>query len=385
MSAPLPAERSNAWVERLSRSESPAFTTRRARRAETSGAPHDPIVWAEAAGVNVLDVDGNRYVDLTAGFGVAALGHNPPTVVDAACTQARRLTHALGDLHPSDVKVELLERLRALVPFDARVALSLTGSDAIEIALKTAHLATGRPGVLAFEGGYHGLSYGALSACGYSPRFRDPFASQLSRHVTFAPFPKIDRSVDAALAAVAAVWPEPAPGAIVIEPVQARGGVRIPPPGFLDALAEWSHERGALVVVDEIFTGFGRCGSLLRSLAEACDADLLCVGKALGGGFPVSACIGRSDVMRAWGNPNGAALHTGTFFGHPVGCAAALASLERFETERVCEQSARTGARLLEALAPLRALPNVVDVRGPVCSSVSSSERPARRCARFDG
>ncbi len=115
--APVPAAAGRAWVERLAASECPALTTRRKRRAEQTGASHDPIVWTEAEGSNVLDADGNRYVDLTAGFGVAFVGHRHPRVVEAVKSQADRLIHALGDLHPSDVKVELLERLCALSPW----------------------------------------------------------------------------------------------------------------------------------------------------------------------------------------------------------------------------------------------------------------------------
>src|SRR5262249_51742543 len=147
-------------------------------------------VWSRAFGVNVWDVDGNRYVDLSAGFGAAAIGHGHPSVVVAVQSQAAQLAHALADLHPSDVKIALLERLSALAPFpEARVILGLSGSDAVTAGLKTAALYTKRPGILAFEGGYHGLEYGPLAACGHDERFRAPFASQLNAHVVFAPYP----------------------------------------------------------------------------------------------------------------------------------------------------------------------------------------------------
>ena len=179
MTAPLPASASGALVERLSRTECPALTARRARRAELSGAAHDPIVWARARGVNVWDADGNRYLDLTAGFGAAAVGHSAKPVVAAIQEQSERLMHALGDVHPSDVKIALLEKLAALAPFrDARVMLGLSGADAVAAALKSAALFTRKPGVLAFRGGYHGLEYGPLAACGYSDAFRAPFAAR---------------------------------------------------------------------------------------------------------------------------------------------------------------------------------------------------------------
>lgn len=316
MVAPPPGERTRAWIDRLAQTESPAFTARRARRHEVSGAPQDPIVWTRAVGTNVEDADGNRYVDLTSGFGACALGHSHPAIVAAIQTQSERLVHALGDLHPSDVKIELLEKLCALAPWDARAILSSNGSDAVESALKTAALATGKPGILAFEGGYHGLSFGALAACGYREGFRAPFAEQLNPHVRFAEWP----SVESAAAVL-----DPGIGAILVEPIQGRGGIRVPPEGFLEELAELAHANGTLLIVDEILTGLGRCGTSWVSDAHA---DILCVGKALGAGLPISACLARTEVMRAWGDPDGEAIHTGTFYGNPLGCAAALASLE---------------------------------------------------------
>lgn len=275
-------------------------------------------MWTHARGSNVEDTDGNRYVDLTSGFGACAVGHSHPAVVAAIGRQSERLVHALGDLHPSDVKIELLERLCALAPWDARAILSSNGSDAVESALKTAALATGKPGILAFEGGYHGLSFGALAACGYREGFRAPFAEQLNPHVCFAEWPSLD-------SARKHLQQSTNIGAILVEPIQGRGGIRVPPDGFLEGLAELAHEHDALLIADEILTGLGRCGSPWVSAGLA---DILCVGKALGAGLPVSACLARTEVMQAWGDPAGEAIHTGTFYGNPLGCAAALASLE---------------------------------------------------------
>lgn len=332
----VPGPASVAWTDRLARTESPAFTARRARRSERSGAPQDPIVWAKAEGANVVDVDGNVFVDLTSGFGVAAVGHAHPNVVAAIAEQSTRLVHGLGDLHPSEPKIRLLERLAALAPFeDARVVLGQSGSDAIESALKTAMLHTGRAGVLAFEGSYHGLAHGPLAVSGYAPQFRAPFAAQLNPHVHFAPY---------------GLDPGPLPadvGAIVVEPILGRGGVVVPPADFLGLLSRRAREAGALLIVDEIFTGLGRCGVRWRGA----HADLLCVGKALGGGMPVSACIGRAEVMSAWGASDGEAIHTGTFFGHPLGCAAALAALDLLED--LAPRAERVGQRLRAALEPL--------------------------------
>ncbi|MEM9068444.1 MAG: aspartate aminotransferase family protein [Myxococcota bacterium] len=342
-----PGPRASGLIDLLAETECPAFTARRARRAEASGAPQDPIVWARAKGSNVEDVDGNVYVDLTSGFGVAAIGHAHPRVVEAVRNQSERLLHGLGDLHPSDVKIDLLQTLCRLAPFaNARGILSLSGADAVESALKTAVLATGRAGVVAFDRGYHGLSHGPLAVTGYAPAFRTPFQAQLNPHVRFAPYPAPDADVAASLAAVDLAMDDQI-GAILVEPIQGRGGVHIPPAGFLEGLADLAHRHGALLIVDEILTGLGRCGVRWRS---ADHADLLCVGKALGGGLPVSACLGRPEVMAAWGSPDGEAIHTGTFFGHPLGCAAALAALQVLDEEGLAARARSIGERFMADL-----------------------------------
>ncbi len=358
---PIPAATGRAWVERLAASECPALTTRRKRREERTGANHDPIVWVEAQGSNVLDADGNRYVDLTAGFGVAFVGHGHPAVVDAMKRQADRLMHALGDLHPSDVKIELLERLCALAPWPrARAMLSLGGADAVTAALKTAVLATGKTGVVAFDGSYHGLTYGPLAVSGYSERFREPFDAQLQQGVRFAPWPRPNQDATEALGALPEDWSTI--GAVIVEPIQGRAGVRLPPPGFLAGLQRLCRERNALLIVDEIFTGLGRCGAWWRSVDDGAMPDLICVGKALGGGLPISACIGKEEVMRAWGTPEREAIHTGTFYGDPLGSAAALATLRLIEEEGWIDAAARRGADLARVIraATLR---GVVEVR----------------------
>jgi len=293
-------------------------------------------------------------VDFTSGFGVAAIGHRHPRVVDAIAVQSQKLIHGLGDVYPSDVKIALLERLSRLGPWrESRVILGLSGSDAVEAALKTAALATGRPGVIGFEGGYHGLAHGPLAVCGYSEGFRRPFALQLNPHARIAPWPSTNCALEDALAPVRRLFeghPSERPGAILVEPIQGRGGVRIPPSGFLAALRALCEQHGALLIADEILTGLGRCGELLFSLRDT-EPHLICLGKALGGGLPVSACLGDAAVMQAWGAPDGEALHTGTFFGHPLGAAAALAVLDVLDQEDLASRARELGARFSEALS----------------------------------
>lgn len=335
----VPGPSSRAWVDRLAQHECPAITARRARRAGALGrADDDPIVWDQAVGATVTDVDGNRFVDMTAGFGVASVGHRNPAITGAVSAQLGRLVHAMGDAFPDPQRIRLLERLAALSGLD-RAILGSSGSDAVEAAVKTARMATGRDRVVAFTGGYHGLSYGALAHLGYKRgSFHGPFAGQAGPHVTLAPFggnvPDLSNV-----------------GAVLVEPIQGRGGVRLPPPGWLRGLVNQAHDQGAVVIFDEIYTGCGRTGSWFRFQAEDTAPDLVCIGKGLAGGFPISACLGTAAVMDAWGASQGESLHTQTFLGHPVGCTAALACLEAIEG--VLPDVAARGDRLASQLAEL--------------------------------
>jgi len=340
----VPGPASRAWVDRLARRECPAITARRQRRASALGvADTDPVVWAHARGANVEDADGNVFVDMTAGFGVASVGHAHPAITGAVSAQLDRLVHAMGDAFPDPQRIRLLERLADLSGLD-RAILGSSGSDAVEAALKTARIATGRDPVVAFTGGYHGLSFGALAALGYKRgAFHAPFAGQVGGHVRLAPFggPLPDLS-DV--------------GAVLVEPIQGRGGIRVPPAGWLAGLVEAAHAAGAVVIFDEIYTGCGRTGDWFRFQSEAeapggLRPDLVCVGKGLAGGFPVSACLGTAAVMDAWGASHGEALHTQTFLGHPVGCTAALACLEAIGVVR--PRVAARGAALADRMGAL--------------------------------
>jgi len=339
-------------------------------------APDFPVFWSEAAGAMVRDADDNLYLDLTGAFGVSLAGHAHPAVVAAVREQAGRLVHGMGDVHPPEVKLLLLERLAHLAPLeDARAVLATSGSEAIEIALKTAELATGRSRFVAFEGGYHGLTLGSLATT-HRLDFRAPFAARLHRGVTWVPWPRVaegGREEGASGADTAhaietfarALADGPPVAGVLFEPVQGRAGVRLPPQGFLPEVARLAREAGALVIADEVFTGFGRTGALFASAAEGVVPDVLCVGKALGGGLPLSACVAPADVMDAWPPSQGEALHTSTFLGHPLACAAALAFLDVLEREDLPARARALGARLLEGLADrLRGVAAVRDVRG---------------------
>lgn len=352
MRSPVPGPASRALGARLATVESRNIT-----RITDEG----PIFWSAARGANVEDADGNVYVDLTAGFAVAAAGHANPRVAAAIAAQAGRLAHGLGDVYPPDVKVALLERLAAIAPGDLGVTiLASAGAEAVEAALKTACLATGRPGVLAFTGAYHGLTYGAL-ACTWREEFRDPFQPQLFAGVRFAPYPYAFHwggSGDVAAAALAAVRrildeaaSTPLPiGCVLVEPIQGRGGIVEPPAGFLPGLRRLCDDRGLVLVFDEIYCGLGRTGRWFACEHEGVVPDILVVGKALSGALPLSAAIGTPRVMAAWPPSAGEAIHTSTFLGNPVSCAAAIAQLDEIEERGLVARAEELGRRLRRRL-----------------------------------
>lgn len=339
----VPGPRAKRWVERLAQSECPALTARRKRRAELSGTEHDPIVWTEARGACVRDVDDNVYVDLTAGFGVAMLGHSHPAVIAAVQRQSGQMLHALGDVFPSDRKVELEERLSAIAPWpNAKVILGLSGADGIEAALKSAMIATGRAGVIAFEGGYHGLAHGPLAACGYSARFREPFAGQLNPAVRFVRYPAAGNveAGEQTLEGVSRALAAGGVGAVLVEPILGRGGVLEGDPEVLSEVVRRAHAAGAVVIADEIYTGCFRCadGWTVSGARWSELPDIVVLGKALGGGVAISACLLRDEVALAWGNPDGEAVHTSTFLGNPLACAAALAVMDELDAPGVRQE-----------------------------------------------
>jgi 4-aminobutyrate aminotransferase/(S)-3-amino-2-methylpropionate transaminase len=360
----IPGPRSLELGRRLARVECPEVTC----------AAEPPIFWQRGLGANVWDADGNRFVDLSAGFGAAVLGYSHPEIAGAISRQAQQLQHALGDVSPADVRVELLEALARVLPGDLGFAiLSASGSDAVESALKTALVATGRAGVIAFEGAYHGLGLGALDAT-HRADFRGPFLARLAGRTRFAPWGDAGR--------VRVLLEAGDVGAILFEPIQGRGGLRMPPPGFVAELRRLADASGALLIADEVYTGLGRTGNWLACEWEGVLPDVVALGKALGGGLALSACAGREAVMRRWPASRGEALHTHTHLGNPVSCAAGLATLRVLERDRLPSRARSEGERWLGQLrARLEQLPGVRDVRGRgllVGIELDSGERARR-------
>jgi 4-aminobutyrate aminotransferase-like enzyme len=339
-----------------------------------------PIVWDRARGFHVWDVSGRRYVDWTAAFGVAAAGHANRRVIEAGRRQMSRLPHAMGDVHPHAPKARLARELSAIT-FErwrrgggvgsggsagaggGKTLFCSSGFEAVEAALKTAMLATGRKGVLAFEGAYHGLGYGALTAT-HREHFRGPFRRQLAPIGRFLPYPMEPGALIPLERRLTQVLRGGDVGAVLVEPVQARGGMRVPPAGFLAVVRRACDAEGVLLIADEIYTGFGRTGRWFGCEHDGVVPDVICLGKALTGGFPLSACVGRADLMdEAWPVSSGEAIHTSTYLGHPVGCAMALAQIEEIRERNLCARAERVGARLLAGLGGLARVGRSVTVR----------------------
>jgi 4-aminobutyrate aminotransferase-like enzyme len=325
-----------------------------------------PIFWESAERATVTDVEGKHYIDCTAAFGVANVGHCNPHVVSAIAAQAQRLMHAMGDVHPPAIRARLLERLVEIVPHGlGKVFLATTGSEAIEAALKTAILATGKSRFAAYRGAYHGLSFGALLTSGIE-RFRQPFADTLAGEPVLLEYPRAGRvTAEDAIERVRDVLGERRDlAAVVMEPIQGRAGCIVPPREYLSRLRALCDELQILLIVDEIYTGFGRTGSWFAVDHENMVPDILCIGKAMGSGFPISATIGRATIMDAWPQSTGEALHTSTFLGNPLGCAAALATIEELTSRDLVQRAARLGVELERGLNDLRELPGVLEIRG---------------------
>jgi 4-aminobutyrate aminotransferase-like enzyme len=325
-----------------------------------------PIVWERAKDVHVWDADGKKYLDLSGAFGVAAAGHANANVVKAGQKQMARLLHAMGDVHPPARKAELAQKL-SQITFErwtnppelkiqnskfktGKVIFSNSGFEAVESALKTAALKTKKRGVIAFNGAYHGLGYGALNVT-HRNFFRSPFQLQLREFGNFVLFPTKISDLATVEFQIRNFFRRERIGAILVEPVQARGGCNVPPPEFLPLLRKLCDEHGALLILDEIYTGFGRTGKWFACEHSGVIPDLICLGKALTGGFPLSACVGRADLMdAAWPPSRGEAIHTSTFLGHPVGCAMALAQISEIEKLKLPARSAELGEFLLGEL-----------------------------------
>ncbi len=351
----IPGPRSRVLAEELKRYEC---------RNVTYVADDWPVFWKRADGVNVWDEDGNRYIDMTSAFGVAGLGHG--WAAQAMREQSAQLIHGMGDVHPTALKVEVCKLLSAMT-FErwnlgvAKTTLSNSGFEAVETALKTALMATGKAGLISFKNGYHGLGYGALLGAGME-KFRAPFEQHLAAVRTQLEFPTDQHGMDYLHDQLEQINAAQV-GALLVEPIQGRGGKVVPPDGFLATLRAWCDANGVLLIYDEVYSGFNRTEKLFACDWEGVAPDIICLGKSLSGGYPISACVGRAGIMDAWPQSTGEALHTSTFLGNPVGCAMAVASLQAHASNELKAQVSTTSRILNEKLHALKS-PLIHEVRG---------------------
>ncbi len=313
----------------------------------------ETVEW-EAEGVVVRDVHGREYLDFSGGPAVFVLGHRHPRVVQAVIAQIQRMPMSVRAL-PRRLEAELAALLAEITPGDLRYAFFCnSGAEAVEGAIKLARVATGKPGIIATEGAFHGKTLGALSATGRET-YRKPFEPLVPgfRHIPFGDPEALEEAIDADTAA------------FLVEPIQAEGGVRVPQDDYLGRVREICDRRGILLIVDEVQTGMGRTGRMFACEHAGITPDILTLAKGLGGGvMPIGAFVARPHLWEAF--TNDPYLHSSTFGGNPAACAAAQATIQVLREERLVERAAELGPFLLEGLRALAArYPDLVrEVRG---------------------
>lgn len=354
----LPGPRAQALLERDHRYMSPSYTR------------VYPLVVERGSGAVIQDVDGNLFLDFTAGIAVTATGHCHPQVVAAVQDQASKLLHMSGTDFYYQPQIDLAQRLAESGPGPTpkRVFYTNSGAEALEAALKLARWHTGRSRAIAFFGAFHGRTYGAMSLSGSKLVHRRGF-SPLVPDIHHTPYPRgcticttaadcvCVRQIEETL--LRRVAPPEEVAAIFVEPIQGEGGYYVPPPGFLPALRELCDRNGILLVADEVQSGMGRTGKLYAVEHWGVEPDILCLAKGIASGMPLGAIIAKDEVMD-W--PSGS--HASTFGGNPVSCRAALATLELLEREYIANAAAR-GEHLRQGLQKLRLRHQAIgDVRG---------------------
>ena len=336
------------------------------------GVGHTTGVFTQRAeNAELWDVEGKRYVDFAGGIAVLNTGHRHPKVMAAVQAQMERFTHTCFQVTLYDSYVELCERLNAIVPISGPVksALYSTGAEATENAIKIARAATGRAGIIAFTGAFHGRTIVAMNMTGKVAPYKKGFGPAPAEmyHVPF-PVPQFGVTAEDSLKHLRFLFKadiDPARvAAIIIEPVQGEGGFHMAPPELMTGLRRICDEHGIVLVADEVQTGFGRTGKMFAFEHYDVEPDLICVAKSLAGGFPLSGVIGRAAIMDA-SEPGGLG---GTYAGNPLACAAALAVLDVFAEEKLVERANALGARLkarLEGMARSNTLLPIAGIRGP--------------------
>ncbi|MHB8643608.1 MAG: 4-aminobutyrate--2-oxoglutarate transaminase [Gaiellaceae bacterium] len=327
-----------------------------------------PVVAAEAHGSTLTDVDGNTFLDFTGGVGCLNVGHSHPRVVEAAQAQLEKFAHTDFTIVPYELYVELAERLTALVPVRAPVKAAFfnAGTEAVENAVKLARAYTKRPAVIAFEGAFHGRTLMSMTLtskthpykAGFGPFapevYRVPFAQEYRGPSTRDALAAMERAFTTQISAEEVA-------AIIVEPVQGEGGFIVAPQEFLAGIRRICDERGIVMIVDEVQTGFARTGRMFALEHYGIEADLMTVAKSIAAGLPLSGVLGRAEIMDA---PGDSAIG-GTYVGNPVAQAAALAVLDVIEDEGLVERAAQIGETIrARMLGWQERFPAIGDVRG---------------------
>ncbi|MCE2873213.1 MAG: 4-aminobutyrate--2-oxoglutarate transaminase [Xanthomonadales bacterium] len=346
-----------------------ADLARRRAAAIPRGVGNSLQVYAErASNGEIWDVEGRRYIDFGSGIAVLNTGHLHPKVQGAVAAQLARLSHACFQVTPYENYVALAERLNDLAPGPGpwKTIFLTTGAEAVENAVKIARYHTGRSAVISFGGGFHGRTLACISLTGKVHPYKAGFGPMLP-DIYHAPFPMEYHgiTVEASLAAIEHLFKHDVDAqrvaALIVEPVQGEGGFYIAPPVFLRELRTLCDRHGILLIVDEVQTGFARTGKMFAIEHSGVVPDLMTVAKSLAGGVPLSAVVGRADIMDA-PLPGGLG---GTYAGSPLGCAAALAVLDVIESEGLCARAERQGAMLRARLEDMRSRwPCIGEVRG---------------------
>ncbi len=341
----------------------------RRQAAVPRGVGHAHSIFAERAeNAEVFDVEGRRYIDFAGGIAVLNTGHRHPAVIEAVKAQLDRYTHTCFQVLAYEPYVELAERLNALAPgdFPKKTILLTTGAEAVENAVKIARAATGRPGLIAFGGGYHGRTLLTLGLTGKVAPYKIGFGP-FPGDVFHAVYPNAARgiTVDDSIESIEAIFRNDIEArrvaAIIIEPVQGEGGFNVAPAELFQRLRRLCDQHGILLIADEIQTGAGRTGTWFAVSQSGVAPDLITLAKSMAGGFPLSAVTGRAEVMDVPA-PGGLG---GTYAGSPVGCAAALAVLDVFEQENLLQRSRDVGNRLRAGLNAMAERHRCIgDVRG---------------------
>lgn len=327
------------------------LTQRRQQAVARGVANMHNIYTAKAENAELWDIEGKRYIDFAGGIAVLNTGHRHPKVMAAVEQQLQQFTHTCFQVTPYESYIALAEKLNALTPgdHDKKTLFLTSGAEALENAVKIARAHTGRRGVITFNGGYHGRTSLTMAMTGKVAPYKATFGP-FPADIYYAPFPNalhgvsVEQSLQALEMLFKVAIEADQVAAIALEPVQGEGGFYVAPPEFLQALRKLCDRHGILLIVDEVQTGFGRTGKLFAIEHSGVVPDLMTMAKSLAGGFPLSAVVGRAEIMDA-PHPGGLG---GTYAGSPLACAAALAVLEVIEEENLLERSRQIGERLIK-------------------------------------